>query len=67
MISKLAPLLNKLSSESSKGWAVILLLASLNLQHLNLKEELGNIRIDVRTIEMFLSKDFGFKTTKENI
>lgn len=50
---------------NKKQWAVIILLATLNLQHINLKEEFGELRLKVRTIENFLDDKLGFKKQQE--
>lgn len=51
---------------NNKQWAIILLLALLNLQHINLKEKLGDLRLKVRTIESFLTENLGYKQQEKS-
>lgn len=49
-----------------KQWAIIGLLALLNLQHINLKEKLGTVSLKIRTIEQFLVENLGYKKQEKN-
>lgn len=51
---------------NKKQWAVIGLLALLNLQHINLKEQLGGLRLKIRTIESFMTENLGYKQQEKN-
>ncbi len=42
----------------NQAWAIILLLASLNLQQVDLKGQISAVRGNVGTVEKFLAENF---------